>query len=142
MVGWLTRFRMMNRIVRYHTVTRNKIYLIKRDQTGSHLVYWTHRQFQLICLIMSKLIEFGFDLVLCPLVNQPLFIDLPVNLFIMKPTTGAQVSLVYWPGKCAVTQQEMIIFESGRTLFWFEIDMIRDQRERSKFPVISSFGLV
>ena len=27
----------------------------------------------------------------------------------MKPTTGAQVTLVYWPGKCAVTQQEMII---------------------------------
>ena len=27
----------------------------------------------------------------------------------MKPTTGAQVSLVYWPGKCAVTQQEMIM---------------------------------
>lgn len=49
----------------------------------------------------------------------------------MKPTTGAQVSLVYWPGKCAVTQQEMII-ESGRTLFWVGIDMIRDRRERSK----------
>jgi len=28
----------------------------------------------------------------------------------MKPTTGAQVSLVYWPGKCAVTQQ-IIMFK-------------------------------
>ena len=27
----------------------------------------------------------------------------------MKPTTGAQVTLLYWPGKCAVTQQETVI---------------------------------
>ena len=49
----------------------------------------------------------------------------------MKPTTGAQVSLVYWPGKCAVTQQEMII-ESGRTLFWAGI---HDQGSTGTFKV-------
>ena len=31
----------------------------------------------------------------------------------MKPTTGAQVTLLYWPGKCAVTQQEKVINESS-----------------------------
>ena len=110
-MGWFTRFRAMNRMVRYHTVTRNKKI---SDLKGPNRKSFGLLDAPSIPINLSyhvKTYRIWFRSGPMP-VGKSATIHRLTGQFIhseMKPTTGAQVSLVYWPGKCAVTQQEMIM---------------------------------